>query len=568
MPNVVRKWLPLFLIVAAGVGSAVGYLRLPEGVWLPAEGLLPFPVTPPSGPAPKWLALSLLPALALLFWVGFRLAPTASGQRLGRRMFRHAPEAVTSPAQFERFGPTYDAIVLGFVALLCGLHAAVLTAAFGAPATALRIVPGVLGASLLLMGNVMPRLRPNWVAGLRSKRMLDNPELWRSTHRVFGAALVLSGIATILAAALAPQYGVLVFIVSLLGSLLTGFLTSLRPAGTASHAALVAVGLVGAGAGGLQAQVAPDPKPPVELNAPAAVVEAPFTFARGTLTLHGTLTLPRSMEGRVPVVLIVAGSGPTDRNANGPFLNSNTYALLAWGLGEHGIASLRYDKRGIGASASRDGDPTTLSTDVYVADVGAAATALASDARFSGVILLGHSEGAGLVLQAANRGTPAAGVIMVAGQGRRLAEVLHEQFARQADSATVVAIDSAFARFLRGDDTGEVPAIARPVLIPMARNFLRSLAAYDPPDEARRFSGRLLILQGTTDVQLTLRDAELLQAAQPRATLLRLEGVNHVLKSIETMDLQAQMKTYRDPAMPLAASVVPAIAGWIGTLPR
>jgi len=412
----------------------------------------------------------------------------------------------------------------------------------------------------------MPRLRPNWVAGLRSKRMLENPELWRSAHRVFGAAFVLSGGATILAAAIAPRYALLVCIVSVLGSLLAGFLATLRPTGTVPHAALVAVGLVGAAAGGLQAQTSPDPKPPATLNAPAAVVEAPFAFTRGTLTLHGTLTLPRSMEGRVPVVLIVAGSGPTDRNANGPGSNTNAYALLAWGLGDHGIASLRYDKRGIGASAGPGGDPTTLSTDVYVADVGAGATALASDARFSGVILLGHSEGAGLVLQAANRGTPAAGVIMVSGQGRRLTEVLHEQFGRQADSATVVAIDSAFARFLRGDDPGEVPAIARPLLIPAARNFLRSLAAYDPPDEARRFSGRLLILQGATDVQLTLRDAELLQAAQPRATLLRLEGVNHVLKSIETTDLQAQLKTYRDPAMPLAASVVPAIAEWIKRL--
>jgi hypothetical protein len=567
MPNVVRKWLPLFLIVAAGVGSAVGYLRLPEGVWLPVEGLLPFPVTPPPGPAPKSLALSLLPALALLFWVGFRLAPTAAGQRLGRRMFRHAPEAVTSPAQFERFGPTYDAIVLGIVGLFCGLHA-VLAAAFEAPAIATRMVPAVLGASLLLMGNVMPRLRPNWVAGLRSKRVLDNPELWRRTHRVFGAAFVVSGGATILAAAIAPRYGILVVIVSVLGSCLAGFLASLRPTGTVPHAALVAVGLVGSGAGGLGAQASPDPRPPTTLNAPAAVVEAPFSFARGGLTLHGTLALPRSVEGRVPVVLIVAGSGPTDRNANGPLLNSNSYALLAWGLTELGIASLRYDKRGMGESAGSGGDPTTLSTDDYVADAAAAARALASDARFSSVVLLGHSEGAGHVLQAANRGAPAAGVIMVAPQGRRLAEVLHEQFARQADSATVAAVDSAFVRFLRGDDSGEVPAIARPVLVPIYRNFLRSLAAYDPPGEAHRFSGRLLILQGTTDVQVTLQDAELLQAAQPRATLLRLEGVNHVFKSIETMDLQAQMKTYRDPAMPLAASVVPAIAGWIGTLPR
>lgn len=90
----------------------------------------------------------------------------------------------------------------------------------------------------------------------------------------------------------------------------------------------------------------------------------------------------------------------------------------------------------------------------------------------------------------------------------------------------------------------------------------------NPPGEARRFAGPLLILYGTPDVQTTVRDAELLFAAQPRATLLRLEDVNHVLKSIESMDLQAQMKTYRDPSMPLAATVVPAIARWIGESPQ
>lgn len=201
---------------------------------------------------------------------------------------------------------------------------------------------------------------------------------------------------------------------------------------------------------------------PVELDPPPTVAEEPFTFERDGLTLHGTLAMPRSAPGQVPVVVIVAGSGPTDRNANGPLINTNAYAMLAWGLAEEGIASLRYDKRGIGMSAGEGGDPTTLTPDHYVADVVAAATALASDARSSKVILLGHSEGAGHVLQAANRGAPQAGVILVAAQGRMLAEVIHEQFARQADSTTVAAIDSAFARFVRGDDPGEVPPIAQP----------------------------------------------------------------------------------------------------------
>lgn len=316
----------------------------------------------------------------------------------------------------------------------------------------------------------------------------------------------------------------------------------------------------------ISAQLPQGATTPVELPTPPAVAESPFTFARDGLTLHGTLATSRSASGGVPVVVIVAGSGPTDRNANGPFLNTNAYAMLAWGLAERGIASLRYDKRAIGMSAGEGGDPTTLSTDDYVADVAAAAATLASDSRFSRVILLGHSEGAAHALQAANRGAAQAGVVLVAAQGRRLADVLHEQFSRLADSTTVAAADSAFARFVRGDDPGEVPPIAQPLIIPMYRNFLRSWAAYDPESEARRFAGSLLILQGTTDMQVTMQDAELLHAAQPRATLVRLEDVNHVLKSIASMDLQAQIETYRDPSLPLAPSVVPAIARWIEDL--
>ena len=213
------------------------------------------------------------------------------------------------------------------------------------------------------------------------------------------------------------------------------------------------------------------------------------------------------------------------------------------------------------------GDPATLTIGVYMADAMAAASALAGDTRFSRLILLGHSEGAGHVLQAANRGAPADAVIMVSGQGRRLADMLHDQFSLQADSATVVRIDSAFARVLRGEDPGEVPDIAWPVMNPGSRNFMRSLAAYDPAEEARRFSGRLLIDQGTTDVQVTMRNAELIHAARPAATLLRLDGVNHVLRAIESLQLQDQLKTYRDPALPLAAPLVPAIVRWIEAAP-
>jgi hypothetical protein len=229
MPSVDRKWLPLVLIAAAAVASVVTYGRLPAMVDLRLEGMLPFEASETAEPVPRWLALSLMPVLALLLWAAFRAAPTAGGQRVGRVFFRRAPDAVTSPEQFARFGKTYDAIVLAVVILLLGVHAAIIAGALGYAGVAVRIVPMVLGACLILMGNVMPRLRPNWVAGVRTKRTLEDPQLWRTTHRAFGTAFVVSGVLTMIVALAAPRYGVVTGLASLVLSCIVGLIASTRP---------------------------------------------------------------------------------------------------------------------------------------------------------------------------------------------------------------------------------------------------------------------------------------------------------------------------------------------------
>jgi hypothetical protein len=238
MPIVDRRWLPPALIAIAAIVSATTYGKLPPMIDLPVDGLLPFSSTEPHELAPRWLALSLMPALALVFWAMLRLAPTAAGQQIGRRMFRRAPEAVTSPEAFERFGKTYDAVVLGVVMLFLGIHAAVLASVWGAPSIAVRMVPAVLGGCLVLMGNVIPRLRPNWVAGIRTRRVLESPQLWRSTHRAFGTAFVVSGVVTMLVAVVVPRYGLLVAIVSVLASCVVGFVASTSHGNRATQAAL------------------------------------------------------------------------------------------------------------------------------------------------------------------------------------------------------------------------------------------------------------------------------------------------------------------------------------------
>ena len=229
MPNVDRRWLPLVLIAAAAVASLVVYDMLPAMLDLRLGGMLPFDTPESAEPVPRWLALSMTPALALLLWAAFRAAPTAAGARVGRFLMRRAPEAVTSPEQFERFGKSYDTIVLSVVMLILGVHAAIIAGALGYTAAATRIIPVVLGVCLVMIGNVMPRLRPNWVAGIRVRRTLEDPQLWRSTHRAFGTAFVVSGVLTIVVGLVAPRYGLATGIGALMLSCIVGLIASMRP---------------------------------------------------------------------------------------------------------------------------------------------------------------------------------------------------------------------------------------------------------------------------------------------------------------------------------------------------
>ena len=237
MANVARRWLPPLLIVAAVAASLAVRDRVPALVGLRLEGLLPFDSAEPVRPAPRELALFLIPAVTLLIWGAFRAASTSAGQRLARRLFPRAPEAVTSPEQFDRFGKTYDTIVLGVVLLLTGVHAAFLADVLGYRGMAARIIPIVLGGSLVLMGNVMPRLRANWVAGLRTSRTFADPQLWRAAHRTFGGAFVVSGLLTMVVGLIAPRYGLLTGIVTVLASCVVGFVASTRrtPTSTVLH---------------------------------------------------------------------------------------------------------------------------------------------------------------------------------------------------------------------------------------------------------------------------------------------------------------------------------------------
>jgi pimeloyl-ACP methyl ester carboxylesterase len=303
---------------------------------------------------------------------------------------------------------------------------------------------------------------------------------------------------------------------------------------------------------------------------PQSVIEVPFTIQSGTLALPGTLTLPANYRSQIPVALIVAGSGPTDRNGNsaGPLRaqnNSNLYAILAWQLADAGVASVRYDKRVIGDNLSKL-DIAQTSIDDFIADAIAGARKLLSDRRFSRVVLIGHSEGAELVLQAVNRGAPASGIVMLSGAGRPIAVVLREQLSRQFPPEELVRWDSAFARYLRGADASDVHPALRSLLVPVNRRFMQSWVKYDPAAEIARVKVPVLIVQGARDVQVSEADARALKAAHPPAELVVIPSANHVFRAAASTDVMSQRALYTDPTIPIVPELAPTIAAWIKNL--
>jgi len=302
--------------------------------------------------------------------------------------------------------------------------------------------------------------------------------------------------------------------------------------------------------------------------APAAAIESPYTIRSGTLGLAATLTVPRGVTGRVPVAVIVAGSGPTDRNGNSVMgIRPNSYAQLAWRLAERGIATLRYDKRGMPGTQGTF-DIRTMTLEDFAGDARAAAESLARDSRFSRVVLIGHSEGASLALLAARQGAPIAGVVHVSGLGRPLTAVMREQLSRQFDSTTLARYDTAMRHYLQGEQPADVPPQLAMLFVPVNQTFMRSLAAFDAPAAIRAVRQPVLIVQGETDLQATVADAERLHAARPEARLILIPATNHVLKHVADTTLAGQMGTYQNPSVPIVADVVAAIADWILALGR
>jgi uncharacterized protein len=287
-----------------------------------------------------------------------------------------------------------------------------------------------------------------------------------------------------------------------------------------------------------------------------------FTTAEG-IELGATLTLPADLTRPVPVVLLIAGSGPTDRNGNsGPLLKANVYAMLADSLARRGVAMLRYDKRLSGkniAQAIRKINIAIFRFDQYATDALGFLRQLQTDRRFSRVLVAGHSEGS-LVGMLVAQQEPVAAYISLAGAGRNIADILKVQF----DTAIPEADRAPAGRML---DSLRAQQRAKTVpksllsmgFLPVYQPLMMSWMQYDPAVEITRIKAPVLLVQGKRDIQVAVTEVELLKKARPDATLLFFAQMSHILKDAPE-DREANAKTYADPNLPLTAGLAEAIA--------
>lgn len=278
--------------------------------------------------------------------------------------------------------------------------------------------------------------------------------------------------------------------------------------------------------------------------------DVPIALTTDTGQINGSLMLP-SHEKKIPVVLIIAGSGPTDRDGNNRLAGvNNSLKMLATALADAGIASVRYDKRGIGASVTPGVREADLRFDTYVRDAALWVAKLNADQRFSGVAVLGHSEGS-LIGMLASKGQPARAFISLSGPAQGASAILRQQLRGKLPGDLAERNEAILVSLEKGQVAQDVPAPLASLYRDSVQPYLISWFKYVPATELKTLTMPTLIVQGDTDIQVGVAEAKALKAAKPDAELVIIEGMNHVLKSVPA-DHAKQLASYGDPSLPLA----------------
>lgn len=277
--------------------------------------------------------------------------------------------------------------------------------------------------------------------------------------------------------------------------------------------------------------------------------------------VKGTLLTPAT-ETSVPLVLLIQGSGPTDRNGNQSFMKNDSFKKLANELAREGIASFRFDKRILHMSklGIKEED---IRFENFIEDASSAVDHFRTENRFSKVIILGHSQGS-LVGMVVAKEKKADAFISIAGASKTIDSIITSQVALQMPSLSE-NVEQSFRDLRESGSSRNYDPMLEMIFRPSVQPFILSWMKYDPKEKITDLDMPLLLINGTKDLQISEQEAETLKKANPDAELLLIENMNHVLRNISGSELE-NSKSYNEPGLPLHPQLTPAIVEFIKKL--
>jgi alpha/beta superfamily hydrolase len=270
--------------------------------------------------------------------------------------------------------------------------------------------------------------------------------------------------------------------------------------------------------------------------------------------IKGTLFTPEKADKDTRLVIIIAGSGPTNRSGNQMGMQNNAYRMLAEALAKDGIATFSYDKRLFAQIIAGNMDEGKMLFEDGIVDAEAVIDYFKSQRRYAKIVVAGHSEGS-VVGMVAARGR-ADGFVSIAGAGRRIDEILVEQVGKQMPG---LAPDTKLVlEKLKKGETVKAPPMLQSLFRASIQPFMTSWLKYDPRAEIAKLNIPILIVNGTKDLQVPESDAVLLHQAKPDSKLVIVPNMNHIFKSIAGSE-QENMASYNDPALPVEPALAAAV---------
>ncbi|MFK5959157.1 MAG: alpha/beta hydrolase [Lutibacter sp.] len=280
-----------------------------------------------------------------------------------------------------------------------------------------------------------------------------------------------------------------------------------------------------------------------------------------SVTIKGTLLKPYS-EKKTSLIILIPGSGPTDRDGNNSMLKNNSLKYLAEGLIAHNISTFRFDKSVLSYSKGDTQKIDSLIFDVFIDEAKTIINYFKKTEAYSKIIVAGHSQGSlvGIIASKNN----ADGFISLAGAGRTIDEVLIEQIEKQAPILKDETI-KILTELKKGNTVNEFNPMLISLFNKQVQPFLMSWIKYNPQTELKKLTIPILIIQGTKDIQVSNLDAELLHRANKNSQLKIIKNMNHLFKEIKG-DLSENMGSYSNPNLPIMKELIAIIVTFINEI--